>query len=102
MATATEKNASERRTSMPVYREQRMLYEALFAPRPSAEFDDESATGAAQLGIPAIYLKMKELGSIFLEIIALANGEQRDEDGVLAPTKHAIDRTTRLLMNASA
>lgn len=101
MATVTEKTASEKRTSGPVYREQRMLYEALFTPRPTTAFDDESATGA-QLGIPPIYLKMKELGSIFLQIIELANGDQRDDDGILAPTKQAIDRTTRLLMNASA
>lgn len=60
MATVTEKTASEKRTSGPVYREQRMLYEALFTPRPTTAFDDESATGA-QLGIPPIYLKMTAL-----------------------------------------
>lgn len=101
MATMTEKIAPEKRTTVPIYREQRMLYETLFTPPAGMAGDDDSATGA-QLAIPPIYLNMKELGGIFLQIIALANGEQRDEDGILAPTKHAIERTTRLLMNASA
>ncbi|HVA47989.1 MAG TPA: hypothetical protein VNH11_16590 [Pirellulales bacterium] len=100
MATVTEKSASEKRTTLPVDRARRMLYETLFTPRPSTPFDDERATGV-QLGIAPIYLKMKELGAILLQIVELANGEQHDEDGVLAPTKHAMDRTTRLLIHAS-
>ena len=98
MANVTEK--IEKQTTMPVDRARQMLYETLYASRIGASFDDAPATGV-QLGIPAIYLKMKELGSILIQIVDLANGDTHDEDGVLAPTKHAMDRTTRLLIHAS-
>jgi hypothetical protein len=100
MATVIEKCVSEERTTMPVDRAGRMLYEMLFTPRPTASLDDERTT-SVQLEIPPIFLKMKELGRILIQIIDMANGEQYDEDGILAPTKHATDRTTRLLIHAS-
>ena len=99
MATVTEK--IEKQTTMSVDRARQMWSEALFTRRSGASFEDSRTTGVQQLGIPAIYLKMNELGSILIQVVDLANGETHDEDGVLAPTKHAMERTTRLLMDAS-
>lgn len=100
MTTLTEKIASEKRTNLPDDSAQRMLYRTLFTPRMTTSVDDERATQVLA-GIPAIYLEMKELGAILREIVELATGEERDDDGILAPTKHATEVTTRLLIHAS-
>lgn len=100
MATVTKKCGSERRTILPDEPAQRMLYKTLFTPRVSTAFDDERTTHV-HLGIPDMYMKMKELGSVLRQILDLANGEKMDDDGILAPTNHAMQQTTRLLIHAS-
>jgi hypothetical protein len=100
MAIATEKSVSEKRTNLPDEPARRMLYRTLFTPRVGVSFDDERTTHA-HLGIPEMYMKMKELGAILRQILDLANGDSTDDDGVLAPTVHAMGQTTRLLIHAS-
>ncbi len=61
MAIATEKNVSEKRTNVPDEPARRMLYRTLFTPRVGVPFDDERTTHV-HLGVPEMYMKMKELG----------------------------------------
>ena len=43
---------------------------------------------------------VKELRDIIQQMMALATGDQCDEDGVLRPTRFALDRTNELLLDA--
>ena len=99
MAIATEKSVSESRSNLPDEPALRMLYRTRFAPY-DMPYNDELTTHI-QLGIPAMYLKMRELGSIMCQIFDMANGAPTDDDGVLAPTKHSMTQTTSLLIQAS-
>jgi hypothetical protein len=71
--------------------------------RPRARRSEDDSTPdlrECSLKVPSFYLSVKELGNILNQIVDLINGPSSDDDGILRPTQHAVDRASKLLIEA--
>ncbi len=90
-------------TVLTVGRNERLAYENYLMSSRVRTDDDDTDTDlqlSLQLSIPPFYHRVIDINDIFRQIIALINGPDSDNEGVLKPTQHAIDRVASLLIAA--
>lgn len=76
----------------------------LFCPSLGRPDDPEEASETPQsvdYSFPPPFGALKELNLIVQQLAALAAAEPEDEDGVLRPTMRALQRTNKILLDAS-